>query len=109
ETLVQWLERQSDEDLARYSIPREAIDERKFYPRVVLGEYMRSQFLRIVAAGKENGHQIEVLERHRVIDIALQPQDIRLTVQRGDGEHFDAVFDHVVMATGHNWPERTEI
>ncbi|CAD7045735.1 FAD/NAD(P) binding domain-containing protein [Pseudorhizobium halotolerans] len=109
ETLVQWLERQSDEDLARYSIPREAIDEREFYPRVVLGEYMRSQFLRIVAAGKENGHQIEVLERHRVIDIALQPQDIRLTVQRGDGAKFDAVFDHVVMATGHNWPERTEI
>lgn len=109
ETLVQWLERQSDEDLARYSIPREAIDEREFYPRVVLGEYMRSQFLRIVATGKENGHQIEVLERHRAIDIALQPQDIRLIVQRGDGEHFDAVFDHVVMATGHNWPERTEI
>ena len=109
ETLVQWLERQSDEDLARYSIPREAIDEREFYPRVVLGEYMRSQFLRIVAVGAENGHQIEVLERHRVIDIALQPQDIRLTVEQGDGEHFDAVFDHVVMATGHNWPERTEI
>nr|CAD6611680.1 FAD/NAD(P) binding domain-containing protein [Rhizobium sp. Khangiran2] len=109
ETLVQWLERQSDEDLARYSIPREAIDEREFYPRVVLGEYMRSQFLRIVAAGKESGHQIEVLERHRVIDIALQPQDIRLTVQRGDGAKFDVVFDHVVMATGHNWPERTEI
>lgn len=109
ETLVQWLERQSDEDLARYSIPREAIDEREFYPRVVLGEYMRSQFLRIVGAGKENGHQIEVLERHRVIDIALQPQDIRLTVERGDGAQFDAVFDHVVMATGHNWPERTEI
>ena len=109
ETLVDWLRRQDDQDLVRFGISREAIDEREFYPRVVLGEYMRAQFLRIVATGKANGHAIEVLERHRVVDIALHPDDIRLKVMRGDGSHLDAVFDHVVMATGHNWPEETEI
>ena len=109
ETLVQWLQRQDDQTLARFSIARDAIDEREFYPRVVLGEYMRAQFLRIVAIGEENGHSIEVLERHRVLDIALQPDDIRLKVVHGCGSHFDAIFDHVVMATGHNWPENTEI
>jgi uncharacterized NAD(P)/FAD-binding protein YdhS len=109
ETLVEWLRRQDSQDLARYGIAREAIDEREFYPRVVLGEFLRAQFLRIISIGRQNGHHIEVLERHRVTDIALQRDDIRLTVARDDGSHLNAVFDHVVMATGHNWPEKTEI
>ena len=109
ETLVEWLQRQDDQDLVRFGIARDAIDEREFYPRVVLGEYMRTQFLRIVAIARENGHHVDVLERHKVIDIALQPDDIRLKVIDCKGSHFDAIFDHVVMATGHNWPENTEI
>jgi len=109
ETLVEWLQRQNDQDLARFGVVRAAIDEREFYPRVVLGEFLRAQFLRIISIGKENGHQIEVLERHRVADIALQSDDIRLAVVLNDGSRLDAVFDHVVMATGHNWPENTEI
>lgn len=109
ETLVEWLQRQDDQDLARFGVVRAAIDEREFYPRVVLGEFLRAQFLRIISIGKANGHQIEVLERHRVADIALQSDDIRLAVVRNDGSHLNAVFDHVVMATGHNWPENTEI
>jgi uncharacterized NAD(P)/FAD-binding protein YdhS len=92
ETLVQWLRRQDDRDLGRFGIARETIDEREFYPRVVLGEYMRAQFLRIVAIGRENGHQVEVLDRHRVVDIALQPQDIRLLVERTDGSRVNAEF-----------------
>ena len=35
--------------------------------------------------------------------------DIQLTVKLPDGERKDYVFDHVVMATGHDWPETTEI
>lgn len=109
ETLVEWLHRQADTDLARFGLARETIDEREFYPRVVLGEYMRAQFLRILAIGEERGHLIEVLERHRVIDIVLQSNDIRLKITGPDAALFDSVFDHVVMATGHNWPEDTEI
>ena len=82
ETLVDWLQRQDEQTLARFGIAREAIDEREFYPRVVLGEYMRAQFLRIVAVAKVNGHDVDVLERHRVVDIALQPNDIHLNVFR---------------------------
>jgi uncharacterized NAD(P)/FAD-binding protein YdhS len=109
ETLVDWLSRQEDAELQRLSVLREAIDAREFYPRVVLGEYMRTQFLQLVALGERNGHRIDVLDRHRVIDIALQETDIRLSVSGRDGQRFEAVFDHVVMATGHNWPDNTEI
>jgi uncharacterized NAD(P)/FAD-binding protein YdhS len=109
ETLVEWLSRQDDSELSRLGIAREAIDAREFYPRIVLGEYMRAQFLALVAIGRDKGHSIDIRDRHRVVDITLQPNDILLSVEPGDSERFDASFDHVVMATGHNWPKTTEV
>lgn len=47
ETLVEWLRRQDDDTLMRHGIRREAIDEREFYPRLVLGDYMQAQFERM--------------------------------------------------------------
>lgn len=108
ETLVDWLSRQSDEELQRLEVPREQIDERAFYPRVVIGEFLQTQLKRLVEDGRGAGHTIEIKASHRVVDIELRQNDIRLAVQRGDGETLDAVFDHVVMATGHDWPESTE-
>jgi cation diffusion facilitator CzcD-associated flavoprotein CzcO len=37
--------------------------------------------------------------------ILLKTDDIRLTVKMTDGERKEYVFGHVVMATGHDWPE----
>ncbi len=47
ETLVGWLG-QSEPELARLGVMRAAIDERTFYPRVVLGEYFRAQLARLL-------------------------------------------------------------
>lgn len=109
ETLVEWLARQDDMTLSRLGIMREAIDAREFYPRVVLGEYMRAQFLALIAFAANNGHDIDIRERNRVVDITLQQSDILLRVNQADGSSFDTSFDHVVMATGHNWPKTTEV
>jgi uncharacterized NAD(P)/FAD-binding protein YdhS len=109
ETLVEWLARQDDMTLSRLGIMREAIDAREFYPRVVLGEYMRAQFLALIAFAANNGHDIDIRERNRVVDITLQQSDILLRVEQADGSSFDTSFDHVVMATGHNWPKTTEV
>ena len=109
ETLVEWLRRLPDTELQRLNVERPAIQEREFYPRVILGEFLQSQFRRLVEIGIANGHTIEVKTRHRVVDIKLQTDDIRLTVDMPDGERRDYAFNHVVMATGHNWPETTEI
>jgi uncharacterized NAD(P)/FAD-binding protein YdhS len=109
ETLVDWLRRQPDTELERLNISRPAISEREFYPRVVLGQFLESQFNQVVERGIAAGHAIDVKPRHRVVDIQLQAEDIRLTSNRPDGERKDYAFDHVVMATGHNWPETTEI
>lgn len=107
-TLVDWLSRQSDDYLARFAIVRDAINGREFYPRLVLGDYFHAQFEEIVAEGRARGHKIDVCPRHRVHDIALGPDYIRLNVVASE-DSFDAIFDHVVMATGHNWPEKTEV
>src|ERR1700761_1303720 len=109
ETLVAWLRRQPDLELQRLNVERAAIREREFYPRVILGEFLQSQFRQLIEIGLANGHTVEVKTRHRVVDIKLQTDDIRLTVDRPDGERRDYAFDHVVMATGHNWPDSTEI
>src|ERR1700761_1488957 len=108
ETLVAWLRRQPDLELQRLNVERAAIREREFYPRVVLGEFLQSQFRQLVEVGRAKGHTIEVKTRHRVGDIKLLANEIQLTVDLPDGESRDYTFDHVVMATGHNWPETTE-
>ncbi len=86
------------------------IGDREFYPRVVLGEYFAAQFWMLVKQGVAAGHSIEVKASHRILDIKLNEQDIALTFQkRSGGKEGAASFDHVVMATGHDWPEDTEI
>ena len=103
ESLVRWVSRQPDTDLARLNIPREQIDERAFYPRVLLGEFFRSQLLRLAARARDAGHRIEILSSHRVADIELRATDILLTIERGDGTLLHLAFGHVVAATGHTF------
>jgi uncharacterized NAD(P)/FAD-binding protein YdhS len=109
ETLVEWLCRQPDAELDRLRVQRFAIDERAFYPRVVLGEYFKAQFDRLVAEGVARGHAIEVRAGHEVTDIVLGRDDIRLTVSRPDEPPQYYAFDHVVMATGHSFSDVTEV
>jgi len=109
ETLVAWLTRQSDETLQRLLIRRDAISAREFYPRVVLGEFLQAQFLQLVRMGQRNGHTIDIRARQRVVDIALQADDVRVIIELPDETRTEFAFDHVVMATGHNWPESIEV
>lgn len=107
-SLIDWLFSQSDDYLSRFSIVRSGINEREFYPRLVLGDYFHTQFTAIVADARNRGHQVDVCPGHRVSDIFLGTEQIRVSVDTNDGS-FDAIFDHVVMATGHNWPDKTEV
>ncbi|MGA1804756.1 FAD/NAD(P)-binding protein [Rhizobium sp. HT1-10] len=109
ETLTAWLGRQSDAELQRLNVAREALDDREFYPRVVLGEFLQDQFWQLVRKGTANGHTIDVKARHRVTDIVLREDDISLSAERLGDTQLDYVFNHVVMATGHDWPDNIEI
>jgi uncharacterized NAD(P)/FAD-binding protein YdhS len=107
ETLVDWLYARPDDYLTEFGIVRNGINGRQFYPRLVLGDYLHDQFVATVAEAERCGHVINVLPNKRVTDIAVQSDEILVTGMSGD-EPFNALFDHVVLATGHNWPEQTQ-
>jgi len=108
EGLTAWLRRQSAQSLAALGVQPENIGEREFYPRIVLGAYFKEQFLALISKAGRNGHVVDVRAGHRVIDVKLEKNSIRVDVSRQDGSLEQTSFDHVVMATGHDWPERTE-
>ena len=109
ETLVAWLGRQTDGELARLGILREQIDARAFYPRVVVGEFFRSQFLALVERARAAGHSVTVLTSHQVTDLELRENDILVTVTLEDAEPLRLAVDHAVVATGHTLSDVTEV
>ncbi|TWF49512.1 FAD/NAD(P)-binding protein [Neorhizobium alkalisoli] len=109
QSLVQWLRSQSVTRLQELGIGVDDIGEREFYPRVVLGEFFASQFWALVSRGLAAGHTIDVKPSHRILDIRLNSSSITLSYESRCGDEEGAMeFDHVVMATGHDWPENTE-
>lgn len=108
ESLTAWLRRKTPPELAMLGVGAENIGEREFYPRIVLGEYFQAQFQALLATASTRGHVVHVKANHRVVDVELGKNDIAVEVQHADGEKARQAFDHVVMATGHDWPETTE-
>lgn len=109
ETLVEWLARQSPTRLASYKIDPQCIDERAFYPRVVLGHYLLDRFEALVADGRTAGHAIDVRAKSRVTDIAAQGEELILTVKPRGQADYQARFGQLLIATGHEWPEEPEV
>ncbi|CAN5923052.1 FAD-NAD(P)-binding protein [soil metagenome] len=109
ETLVEWLSRQSDGTLEELDVDRAQIGDRTFYPRLVLGEYFRSQADSILAVARAREITVDVRLRSRVLDARSLPDGMILSVRPRGGAPYEARFDHVVLATGHQWPEHPEV
>lgn len=105
ETLVDWLTRQTDERLSEWNIERSAIDERSFYPRIVLGAYFQAQLQQLAEA---NGSSLKILTQSPVEDVMLRDNGIRIAYADPESNTRHARFSHAVIATGHSWPEVTE-
>ena len=104
-TYLDWLKAQSRTHLARYGVDYEALHDRQFLPRILLGEYFRDQFLGLVVEAREQGFHIRVNESCRVSDLQATTEGVRLWVE--DGPVAEA-FDLAVIATGHVWPDEEE-
>jgi uncharacterized NAD(P)/FAD-binding protein YdhS len=107
EKLVDWLRGTADEYLDGFALVREEINDRSFYPRVVLGDFFRAQFERIVEEGKQRRHTITVVECCRVTDAAVVDGEFELCYSMG-GHKTKEVFDYLVAATGHSFPTDPE-
>jgi uncharacterized NAD(P)/FAD-binding protein YdhS len=109
ETLIAWLERQPRARLVRLGIDPDGIDDHAFYPRLALGEYFLDQFNGLIEQARARGIGVEIATACRVTDIVAEDEGLRLSVTPRRGEGFEKVYDRVVLATGHQWPEEPEV
>lgn len=104
-TYLAWLKGLPDTHLARYGVEASALHERQFLPRILLGEYYRDQFLRLVTEARALGFQITLHESCEVTDVEATPNGVTLWANK---KPVPTVFDLAVIATGHVWPDDSE-
>lgn len=109
ETLLDWMRRQPEDGLRAMGVDAGRVDERAFVPRVVLGAYFKDQFDALVAQGRAEGIAIDIQTRSRVVDVANSPEGMLVTIASRSGDLREALFDHVVLATGHQWPSQQQV
>jgi len=110
ETLAGWLCARSDAELEALDIDRAALDERTFVPRIALGRYFESQFATMVEQARAAGVVVDIKTGCRVVDAANRPEGGELTWSFPPSRRTTtALFDHVVLATGHQWPSRQQV
>lgn len=109
ETLIGWLQRQSTRRLEELGLASEPLDERAFYPRVVLGAFFKEQFDRLVSRARGEGHDVHIRTRCRALDAAKDGEGVTLTTRSARGAESQEPFDYVVIATGHQWPDDPEV
>ncbi|CAN5228447.1 FAD-NAD(P)-binding protein [soil metagenome] len=109
ETLLEWLGTLTAAELAALGVDLSEIDDRTFVPRVALGAYFRDGFDALVARARASGVRIRSRTRCRVIDAENLPDGMSVTFVTSSGETRREVYDHVVLATGHQWPSRQEV
>jgi uncharacterized NAD(P)/FAD-binding protein YdhS len=108
ETLVGWLARLPPARLAELGLEADEIDERAFYPRLTLGAFFQDQFEALIARARAGGNQVDLRTRCLVVDAVSEGTRILLSVQGQRGPATTEPFDHLVIATGHQWPEHPE-
>ncbi len=107
--LADWLRSEPDERLASLGVAREDIDDRAFYPRLSLGEYLSAQFWTLVRRARSMGIEIEVRTQSTVTDVRITGEQIALSVTDSRKTTTSCLFDYVILATGHQWPSDPEI
>lgn len=105
--LHDWLALQSDEYLNEIGVARSEITDRAFYPRVVVGDYFRSQFDAIIDASRASRHAVDVFENASVDDVQPVGDQFKLCLSPEHGGA-EVLFDYVVIATGHSFPSEPE-
>jgi hypothetical protein len=57
----------------------------------------------------QRGIEVSIRTRCRVIDAVSEPAGMTLMVKPRGGRVFTQRFDHVVLATGHQWPADPQV
>lgn len=110
EDLLTWLRTRPEEELQGLGVTLSEVDERSFVSRVALGRYFETQFDALVERARSCGAVVDVRTGCRVVDAANRPEGLELTVISSPrAGATKLLFDHVVLATGHQWPSQQEL
>ncbi|KZQ77534.1 hypothetical protein A3N52_07080 [Klebsiella aerogenes] len=101
-TYLTWLQSQSENWLTRYGIEREALHERQFLPRVILGDYYRDRFLALLEKARLAGFNVSVRESCEVTDLQAEQDGVKLWINHAPTAERA---NFAVIATGHLWPQ----
>lgn len=108
QTLIEWLASQPVKELNAWELSWHDLNARAFYPRVLIGEFLQSEFERVCELLRTAGHAVTVRTRHKVTDIVPKEQGFDLHCRvNGTSKTFDC--DDVIIVTGHNWSAKPEI
>ncbi len=108
-TLIDWLKERPARELSEWELSPHDVTSRAFYPRVLIGEYLQSQFGELCERARKSGHRVNVRTSTQVTDIVLTDGEKPTVRYTGNGEEKTAQFDTVVIASGHRWPKAPEI
>lgn len=109
QTLVEWLKDQGEARLIALGVDPAAIGERTFYPRLALGDYFYDQFQRLLAQAQAQGIEVAIRNWSRVTDAVSSDTGMVLHIRPRFAKPYTERFDHVVLATGHQWPDEPEV
>lgn len=107
ESYLDWLQRQPEAVLRLYGADPATLHDRQFLPRLLLGAWFRDALESMLAAAPAKGHRVALFEASRVTDVAPAGPDIRVTFDGPQGEE-SLLFSHVILSTGHSWPEEPD-
>jgi Uncharacterized protein conserved in bacteria len=77
-TYLAWLKTLDPKRLARYGVDSAALHDRQFLPRILLGDYFRDQFLRMVEQADARGFVITVHESCEVTDLQVSGEGVQV-------------------------------
>ena len=106
--LIDWLKDQPKRVLSQWELTENDLSAREFYPRVLIGEYLASEFSAVCLALRSKGHIVDVLTQTHVVDIvpSAGQQTIKFNDPLGVGQ---ICVDDVIIATGHSFPDQPKI
>ncbi len=107
--LIDWLKDRPKRELGEWELSAHDLTARAFYPRVLIGEYLHSQFEDLCENARDAGHVIDVLTECLVVDIEAANGG-KANVQYQSGQSVKSLqFDAVVIASGHSWSDVPQI
>lgn len=101
ETYFDWLMNLEDSVLKPFSLDKSLITERGFYPRILLGMYLKNQLEKLIAKALSNGNKIEVHNNSHVYNVEYINPLFEVSIKSYNFKKTKELFDYVVMATGH--------